>query len=145
MRNRRWEGDERGRGIGDAREFVPGASELIDAMRTPGWVAEEPEAHLLPHLEAACARLPLELRAFQANEDGTFDVDVAWRGAADGVGVVREAIFALAGSIAESATYLRQRHDEGRLIFELVTGTIDADSPFAPHGHIVRLRVGGLR
>jgi hypothetical protein len=52
----RWDSDERGDGVADATALVPGAEELLDAMRRPRWVAEEPEAHLLPHLVQACAR-----------------------------------------------------------------------------------------
>jgi hypothetical protein len=55
----RWEGDERGHGVGDALGLVPGAEELVTAMSAPSWVAEQPEVHLLPHL----AR---ELRAVRA-------------------------------------------------------------------------------
>ena len=40
MSQRRWDGDERGSGIGDARAFLAGASELVAAMRGLGSVAE---------------------------------------------------------------------------------------------------------
>jgi len=46
----RWEGDERGRGVGDASRLRPGAEELVAAMALPGRVAEQPEVHLSPHL-----------------------------------------------------------------------------------------------
>jgi hypothetical protein len=137
----RWDGDERGRGVADAGSFVPGATELVDAMRTEGWVAEDPDAHLRPHLERACRDLPLELRGTHLSSDGTYDVDLVWRGEGQRVGDVRAAVFAFAGSVAETATYVRQRRNGGRLMFELVTGIIDADSPFAPHGHAVRFSV----
>ena len=52
----RWDGDDRGQGIGDAAQLVPGASELIAAFGQPSWVAEEPELHLLPHIKAWCQR-----------------------------------------------------------------------------------------
>src|SRR5436305_14776293 len=52
----RWEGDDRGRGVGDAAQLVSGASELVSAFRQAEWVAEQPEAHLLPHVEAWCQR-----------------------------------------------------------------------------------------
>jgi hypothetical protein len=62
----RWDIDERGRGVADASQFAQGAGELVDAMREPNWVAEEPEAHLLPHLRRACeaADAPLVLESF---------------------------------------------------------------------------------
>jgi hypothetical protein len=50
MTARRWDDDERGEGVADAGAFAQGAEELVDAMRRPNWVAEQPEVHLLPHL-----------------------------------------------------------------------------------------------
>jgi hypothetical protein len=136
----RWDGDTRGRGVGDASAFADGAGELIDAMRTQDWVAEEPDAHLLPHLRAACEQLPLELGRTRVLDDGTFEVDLTWSGGAAGVGAVRRTIFALVGSFAETATYVRQRRDDGALTFEVVTGLL-VDGDFDPHGHGLRLRV----
>jgi hypothetical protein len=140
----RWDSDTRGRGVGDAVPFAQGAAELVDAMRSSDWVAEEPEVHLLPHLEAACEGLPLELKATRTRDDGGFEVDVVWRGADWRIGEVRRVVYALIGSIAETATYVRQRRpdgSDGRVVFELVTGLIDAGSPFDPHGHTVRFAV----
>lgn len=60
--NTRWEGDTRGMGIGDGRAFIPEAQRLLDALATPAWVTESPEAHRLPTLRAACqAALPRTL------------------------------------------------------------------------------------
>jgi hypothetical protein len=53
---RRWDIDERGRGVADARHFADGARELVDAMVEEDWVAEDPDAHLLPHIRRACER-----------------------------------------------------------------------------------------
>src|SRR5262249_62318453 len=50
----RWEGDDRGQGVGDASQLVSGASELVTAFGHPTWVAEQPEIHLLPHVESWC-------------------------------------------------------------------------------------------
>ena len=137
----RWEGDERGHGIASAVSFAPGATELVEAMRTDGWVAEDPDAHLRPQLERACGALPLELRETELSPEGTYDVDLVWRGDGGGVGAIRAAVFALAGSIAETSSYVRQRGDDGVLVFDFVTGMGGADSQFAPHGHAVRFRV----
>jgi hypothetical protein len=138
---RRWEGDERGRGIADAVAFAPGATELVEAMRTERWVAEDPDAHLRPHLERACRSLPLQLRATRLSSEGTYDVDLAWRGDGYGAGAVRAAVFTLAGSVAETASYVRERREDGALLFEFVTGIVGDDAHFAPHGHAVRFRV----
>jgi hypothetical protein len=137
----RWDGDERGHGVGDAASFATGANELVDAMRADGWVAEDPDVHLRPHLERACGSLPLELRETSVAPDGTYDVDLLWRGDGHSTGAIRAAVFALAGSVAETASYLRQRRDDGAIVFELVTGMIGEDLPFAPHGHAVRFTV----
>ena len=51
---RRWDTDEREHGVADARQFAAGARDLLDAMTTPEWVAEDPEAHLVPNLRHAC-------------------------------------------------------------------------------------------
>ena len=50
----RWDSDSRGVGVGDATQLVPGAEELVAAFREPAWVAEDPELHLRPHVEAWC-------------------------------------------------------------------------------------------
>jgi hypothetical protein len=52
----RWDGDTRGRGIGDAAQLVPGAGELVEAFGQPDWVAEDPQLHLRPHVELADGR-----------------------------------------------------------------------------------------
>jgi hypothetical protein len=139
----RWDDDTRGRGIADAVAFVDGAGELVDAMRSKDWVAEEPEAHLLPHLEAAAEGLPLELGSTRVLDDGTFEVELSWIGKPAGPGAVRRVVFELIGSIAETATYVRERRAEDAVTFELVTGLIGEDTHFAPHGHTVRLKVPG--
>jgi hypothetical protein len=139
MGDPRWDGDERGEGIADARSFAPGAEVLVEAMRTGNWVAEQPELHLLPHLQRCCESLPFELTGAGVSEDGSFDVDLRWLGEANAIGQIRAAIFTLVGSFAEVATYVRQRRGDSA-VFEVVTGSPEAES-FAPHGHAVRLNV----
>jgi hypothetical protein len=142
----RWENDERGEGVGDALAFVDGASELLAAMRRPNWVAEQPELHLLPHLELACESLPFRILDARTSDDGAYDVRLGWTGDEAGVGVVRASIFGLLGSIAEPCTYIRQRLTDAEdaspamLTFEVVTGIVD-QMPFKPHGHTLRLTV----
>jgi hypothetical protein len=141
--------------VGDARSLVAGASELVDAMRTSDWIAEQPEAHLLPHLERTCGTLPLRLESTRTDDDGTFVVELTWLAEPNDIRSVREAAFTLAGSIAEGATYLRQRRPpelpdvdaaarDGHVTYELVTGMIGQDTSFAPHGHAVRFVVAGV-
>src|SRR5690242_2716760 len=106
----RWDGDDRGQGIADAARLVAGAGELVAAFREPTWVAEQPELHLLPHVEAWCQTDPrLALTGAHADETDAYVLDFEWRGAACSVGGARAAVFSLIGSFAETATYVRQR------------------------------------
>jgi hypothetical protein len=146
MATLRWDGDERGEGVADATAFAAGAVELVDAMRRPRWVAENPEAHLLPHIERACETLPLEIENASVGADGVFELRLRWAGEARHVGLIRAAVFALVGSFAEISTHVRQRRitvsaiGEDTLLFDVVTGILE-DSTFAPHGHTVRIAV----
>jgi len=143
----RWDGDERGQGVGDATQLVPGVSELVTAFRQPNWVAEQPEAHLLPHIEDWCQR-DGRLALIGADVDGThaYVVELGWNGATAGVGEVRAAVFSLVGSFAEGATYVRQRRVAGdhgfRLRFEVGTGELAPETRFDSHGHVVVITVG---
>ena len=143
----RWDGDERGEGVADANAFANGAVELIDAMRLPKWVAEEPERHLLPHIERACETLPFEIDGTRVAPDGAFELRLRWTAQEQAVGQSRAAVFALVGSFSEVSTYVRQRRiaagDAGEgetLLFEVVTGIL-GDGVFSPHGHTVRISV----
>jgi hypothetical protein len=146
MAGRRWEHDERGEGVADASQFADGAAELIAAMRRPNWVAEQPEMHLLPHLEHACESLPFRILDARTSDDGTYDVRLGWTGDERGVGVIRASMFGLLGSIAEPSSYIRQRRTNSGdgssaiLTFDVVTGIVD-EAPFEPHGHTLRLSV----
>jgi hypothetical protein len=150
--SRRWDGDNRGRGIGDAVQLVSGASELIAAFSEPAWVAEQPEVHLRPPIEEWC-RHDRRLAVSDAHADGSnaYILDLEWRGESTSVGQARAAVFSLIGSFAERATYVRQRHvpsDDDpsalRLQFEVGTGELARDTRFAPHGHVVVINVTGV-
>lgn len=144
--NRRWDGDERGRGIADATQLAPGVGELLAAFRRPEWVAEDPELHLKPHIEAWCeADGRFALTGAHGDEQGAYVVDLSWVGAPAGPGEVRAAVYALIGQFAESATYVRQRRTQAagptqKLRFEVGTGELEG-AMFAPHGHTVVIDV----
>jgi hypothetical protein len=143
--DRRWDDDERGRGVADARQLVAGARELIAAFDEPEWVAEDPELHLKPHVDAWCeADGRLELAGAYSDDDGAFVLDLNWRGEPAGPGAVRAAVYALIGQFAESATYVRQRRVAAggtvpKLRFEVGTGELEG--VFASHGHAVVINV----
>lgn len=142
---RRWDDDERGHGVADARQLVAGARELAIAFDAPNWVAEDPELHLKPHVDRwlqADGRLGLT-RAY-SDDRGAFILDLNWLGGPAGPGEVRAAVYALIGQFAESATYVRQRRYANdapvpKLRFEVGTGELDG--AFASHGHTVLIDV----
>jgi uncharacterized protein YihD (DUF1040 family) len=135
---RRWDIDERGHGVADAVAEVPELERLRAAMLEPEWVTEEPDLHLLPHIERASAeRGWTVVRADVV--DAVLDVEVH----APGVRNPTEAAFLLLGTFAEPATHVATTtHDVGREVgITITTGVLEGDSHFAPHGHVVRLRV----
>jgi len=50
---KRWDTDDRFVGVADAGVFAASVEELAALAHRPGWVAEEPEVHLEPHLRGA--------------------------------------------------------------------------------------------
>jgi hypothetical protein len=141
MPKRRWTDDERGQGVASASRFAPGIEELLAASKSPDWVAEEPELHLLPHMQAALEGLSLGLVSTRVHHDGVFEVELRWTGGQVGQGAIRAGIFELIGSFAESATSVRQRGSGTSLVFEVVTGLLEGDSEFVSHGHTVRFLI----
>jgi hypothetical protein len=149
----RWEDDGRGRGVADAAQLLPGVHELEDAFGAAEWVAEEPDVHLLPHLRDWCdADASLTLSSTDIDERGAYVVELTWNGERGDLGGARAAAFALIGQIAESATYVRQSRPaardgcagaDGPVRFEVGTGMLATDTPFAPHGHVIYFDVYG--
>jgi hypothetical protein len=144
MKRPRWDPDARGEGVTDATRFAPDVDALAAAMREPNWIAEEPEAHLLPHLrravEASDGRWRLD---GVRNEDGLLELLLTSSG--DGGdrphARLRADAFALIGAVAEAASLVRERPGATETIFDVTTGMLNGDGSFAPHGHLLRLRV----
>jgi len=118
---------------------------LLEAMRTPDWVAEEPEVHLVPHIREALAApgAALQVEGFEAAANGELAVRLRDSRPANQrtPAGLRAAAFALAGSFGEMTTFVQQRRDGARVEFLVVTGLLDGR--FTPHGHVVRLVVVG--
>jgi hypothetical protein len=133
VKDRRWDIDKRGHGVADASALASGVRELADMLAVADWVAEQPEAHLLPHIERACEATGLELVGHEI-VDAILTIRIALP-AELGQGEARAAAYRVIGSFAEAATSIRQRG----MAFEVVTGMLDPDTLFAPHGHMVRL------
>jgi hypothetical protein len=137
----RWDGDERRQGIASGEAFVGHLTELADSMADSGWVAEAPEAHLLPHFQAACDEAGSLLHLDEAwSDDEIFVVELSATKPDLSVGHLRHAAIVLAAAIAEESTSIRQRRDGDLLEFDVATGST-RESGFAPHGHLVRLRI----
>ncbi len=109
-------------------------------MLEPDWVAEEPEAHLLPHVERTCREHGWEMASWQI-VDAVLEIDVV---APKGphASTPRQVAFTLLGSFAEAATHVAELEpDVGKDVELLVTtGMLEGQTPFVPHGHTVRLR-----
>lgn len=138
----RWDTDERGHGVGDAKRLLPEARALLERMDTTNWVTEDPDAHLLPHFRRLCERedVPLELQDARVEEDGTLVVDCRLEGDWDAwkAGV---AAFALLGSVAEPGTFVEMRQSDERMELDIATGVVSDEGSFATHGHTLLLRV----
>lgn len=95
---KRWDDDERGQSVGDARQLLAGATELVAVFSESAWVAEQPELHLRPHVEAWCQhdqRVRL-MEAYADHADASI-LDLEWRGEPGSVGQARAAVFSLIG------------------------------------------------
>jgi hypothetical protein len=142
-RRPRWDPDDRGIGIGDARAFEGVLDSLHGQAVVRGWVAEDPELHLLPHLsEAIAGGAPWRLEASGTGTDGTFAIRLRWMGPSDaGPAAIRAAVFSLIGQIAEGTTLVHERRDEGGASYEVVTGDLPGETRFATHGHTLVLAI----
>ena len=141
---KRWEDDERGHGVGDASRLIPAAEELVAAMAERDWVAEDPDLHLAPHLRVWLEHHDVfTLEGAHSDDAGAFVLQLSWQGRAGDLGGLRAAAFELLGTVAETATFVRQRRGEERVVFEVATGIVGDDAHFAPHGHVIVLDVRG--
>jgi hypothetical protein len=133
----RWDTDDRFAGVADASAFASGVEELAELARRPGWVTEEPEAHLVPHLRDASID-GLQLVDCQTRDDGVLAVTATYYLGASRSDIRRRA-WALLGTIAELAASVREHADGQAVVFEMVTGIPDGSGPFVSHGHSLRL------
>ncbi|GAB2587277.1 hypothetical protein GCM10027168_20090 [Streptomyces capparidis] len=140
MDRRRWDIDQRFTGIATGQALAPDVKRLAAVLGREGWVTEDPDAHLLPHLRRACEEpgSRWRLRGARLLEDGVYEVEVEGTAGTPAPGLpVRDAITVLA-SVAEASFAVRQV--DGSTV-ECVTGMLDGDGDYAPHGHLIRLRI----
>jgi hypothetical protein len=138
----RWENDDRGLGVADARLFLAPLYGLRDAMEQPDWVTEAPDSHLLPHMRRWADRKdsPLVIEEASVDGSGVFEIVLIRRMPLSAAGV-REAVFGLLSTFAEGATFVRQQLDQGQAVFEVTTGMLPEQTLFKSHGHTVRFVV----
>lgn len=132
--------DEQGAGVASGEPFAPGLRSLLDHAVRPDWVAEDPEAHLLPHLQRWSSE-SLKVTGARVTEGAAFEVDLEWSGDPRRHDELRRAVFALVGSVAEGATAVVQTTTEQPIVFEVTTGMLDDQTAFKSHGHLLRLVV----
>ncbi len=140
---RRWDTDSRYQGVADASAFAEPIDELAALARRPAWVAEEPDAHLVPHLRVASAQdagTGLRLVRTTSGADGVLTAVLEHQGNASN-GDIRRRAWAFIAAIAEPATSVREHRDGDQVCFDIVTGIPDNVGPFASHGHAIRLIV----
>ena len=137
--NRRWDTDTRGQGVGSAADYVADLQRLAAEMAGSHWLAAEPEHHLLPHLQEAIGKSGgrLELQSVHTEADGRYVLSIAWHGEHPSFLALREAVYGLVASIAESSTYVQERDGAE---FEIASGTLDGERGWRGHGHVVTLR-----
>jgi hypothetical protein len=136
---RRWDTDDRFSGVADAGVFADSVQELAQLARRPGWVAEEPEVHLVPHLRSASVP-GLTVLTFRAGEDGVLHV-AAEHTPGDHRRDIRRRAWALLGHIAETLASVHEHAAEDAVMFDVITGGPGAGGAarFATHGHTIRL------
>jgi hypothetical protein len=73
--------------------------------------------------------------------DAVYQVTLRWTRPEGNLRRLRADMFALIGEIAESVTYVHERVMDAVVCFDVCTGLLDGDTPFRPHGHLLRLTV----
>lgn len=146
-KERRWDIDARGHGVADARRLAPRIAQLQRAAEAPDWVAEEPEAHLWPHLqrELDADGSPWTDGRYRIDADGTLAVDLVHRPPLDEERARAEVtadVLRLIGLVIEGSTYIEfeGRRSDGEVVLDVVTGMLDDETPFREHGHTIRFR-----
>jgi hypothetical protein len=140
MTSRRWDSDERGRGVADAHASLPAIQQLAELAGSDDWVAEDPEAHLLPGLRERVGISSLTIESVDVDPDGALRVRLASPNK-QSRREVRQSVWSILGGVAELATFVRETRTSDGVSFEVVTGNPRDEGPFATHGHTLRIQV----
>jgi hypothetical protein len=113
---------------------------LLAAMLEPDWVAEDPEAHLLPQIQAV-ANGPMQLVEASTNEHGELVAKIAVKipRTDSRRRHMRLLAYSVVSSFAEISTFIEEHEEDGAVGLVVTTGQLAGQSRFAPHGHTVRL------
>lgn len=113
---------------------------LLEHLGREGWVTEDPDVHLLPHLQRWCEQPDSRWRllAARSSDDGVYVVDIAPIAETSALDLLIRDVIPLLAQVAESS-FAVQQVDENTV--ECVTGMLDGDGPYAAHGHLIRLRI----
>ncbi len=137
---RRWDTDERGEGIADARAALPAIAELADLAARERWVAEDPEAHLLPGLRDRIAITGLRLDEVTVDVGGVLRLRLTTATRLSRR-EIRQSVWSILGGAVEMTTHVLETNDGDTVSFDVVTGMAESPGQFATHGHTLRVEV----
>ena len=137
---KRWEGDERGTGIGAGSSVAPYLASFLEEIGADSWLTEEPARHLGPKLEEWLAGPGAALWTLESlgdTDDGWLEIRPEWRRAGRARDL-RADVAALVGSFAEAQTMLVTIGSGLTATFVVATGQPNG-AEFAAHGHLIRV------
>ena len=102
MTSRRWDTDERGRGVADARASLPAIQQLVELAGSEDWVAEDPETHLLPGLRERVEVSGLVVESVEVEPDGALRVRLR-SSTKRSRRELRQSVWSILGGVAELA------------------------------------------
>ena len=140
MTSRRWDADEIGHGGRDARAALPAIEQLALLAGEANWVAEDPEAHLLPGLRRRAETSGLSVDAVDVDSGGTLRVRLSFATKLSRR-EIRESVWSMLGGVAELTSLVTESQSADSITFDVVTGIPPGDGHFATHGHTIRLEV----
>ena len=106
-------------------------------------MAEDPDAHLLPHVGAACDEPGSPWRVTAVTAGIRYCIELEWSSVAPSMRALRADAYALIGTFAETNTHVVISAGERGLNIDVTTGEFEGDGPFRGHGHVVRLILSG--
>lgn len=126
--------------MASARQNLPAIEQLAELAGASDWVAEDPEAHLLPGLRERIEISGLSLDSAEVEPDGVLRVRLSSTTKLSRR-EVRQSVWSVLGGVAELATLVREWAIGDVIRFEVVTGIPPGEGRFATHGHTLRIEV----